>query len=82
MRIYEVEDLESAREFLLNSSAKIILTNIKGSTRYYGMRVIDYIFRTLKKEFPEKIDHIIINTYDDFSGFITASKLGYIVNLK
>jgi hypothetical protein len=75
--IYEVNNLETAREFLRSSNKKITLTNPQGSTRYYGMRVIDYIFRTLENEFPEKVTNIIVNVYDDYSAFITARQLGY-----
>ena len=75
--IYEVENLESARNFLTAANQKITLSNPQGSTRYYGMRIIDCMFKILKKEFPEKIDGIIINAYDDYSAFITARKLGY-----
>jgi len=75
--IYEVIDLETARIFLLNSQQKVTLTNPQGSTRYYGMRVIDYIFKTLQQEFPEKINSIIVNAYDDYSALITARQLGY-----
>ncbi len=75
--LYEVKDLASAREFLNKSKSKVTLTNPKGSTRYYGMRVIDYIFKTLQQEFSDKIDGVIVNAYDDYSAFITAQKLGY-----
>ena len=47
--LYEVENLEKARNFLSTARTKIILTNPQGSTRYYGMRVIDYIFKTLRQ---------------------------------
>ncbi|GAB4170280.1 MAG: hypothetical protein Tsb006_7910 [Rickettsiaceae bacterium] len=77
MNLYEVENLETAREFLQSTKTKIVLTNPQGSTRYYGMRVIDYIFRTLKQEFPEKIEGVVVNAYDDYSAFVTARKLGY-----
>ena len=75
--IYEIQNLESARNFLRQSSQKVTLSNPQGSTRYYGMRVIDYIFKTLQQEFPNKINGIIVNAYDDYSAFITARQLGY-----
>jgi hypothetical protein len=76
--IYEIVNLSTAREFLSSTEiSKITLTNHIGSTRYYGMRVIDYIFSSLKKEFPDKIEDIILNVYDDHSAFVTARQLGY-----
>ena len=75
--IYEIKNLNSARIFLKQSKNRVVLSNPEGSTRYYGMRVIDYIFKTLQQEFPEKIESIIVNTYDDYPAFITARKLGY-----
>jgi phage baseplate assembly protein W len=75
--IYEVENLNSARKFLQNSREKIILSNPEGSTRYYGMRVLDYIFKILQQEFPNKIEEVIVNAYDDYSAFSTAKQLGY-----
>jgi len=77
LMIYEVKNLETARNFLRSSSKKITLTNPQGSTRYYGMRVIDYIFGTLQQEFPEKITNVVVNAYDDYSAFVTARQLGY-----
>lgn len=75
--IYEIENLNSARQFLKDTAGSVIITNPPGSTRYYGMRVIDYIFKTLKQEFPNKITGFIVNAYDDYSAFTTARKLGY-----
>ena len=75
--IYEVESLESARKFLSSTNARIIISNPPGSSRYYGMRVIDYIFKTLLQEFPNKISGVIVNAYDDYSAFVTARQLGY-----
>lgn len=75
--IYEIENLESAREFLSESKMKIILSNPQGSTRYYGMMVIDRIFKLLQQEFPNKIEGIVVNAYDDYSAFVAARKLGY-----
>lgn len=75
--IYEVESLNSARKFLMGAKVRITLSNPPGSTRYYGMRVIDYIFKALKQEFPDKVSGFIVNAYDDYSAFTTAHKLGY-----
>ena len=75
--LYEVENLEKARNFLSTARTKIVLTNPQGSSRYYGMRVIDYIFKTLRQEFPDKISGVIVNAYDDYSAFVNARKLGY-----
>lgn len=77
MKIYEVENLKHSRDFLSSIDDKVILTNPQGSTRYYGMRVIDHIFKTLQEEFPEKVSNVIVNAYDDYSAFITAQQLGY-----
>ena len=77
MELYEVESLEKARKFLLFNETKVILTNPQGSTRYYGMRIIDEIFQTLKGEFPNKISGFIVNTFDDFAAYDTAVRLGY-----
>ena len=77
MIIHEIEDLNSSRKFLSSTNDKIVLTNPQGSTRYYGMRVIDYIFSTLKEEFPEQVSNVVVNAYDDYSAFVTAHKLGY-----
>jgi len=75
--IYEIKSLDSSRRFLKSATEQIILSNPPGSTRYYGMRVIDYIFKTLKREFPDIISGFIVNAYDDYSALITARKLGY-----
>ncbi len=75
--LYEIENLKDARLFLQGLNGKVTLTNPIGSTRYYGMRVIDYIFKTLCQEFSEKIEGVIVNAYDDYSAFVTARKLGY-----
>lgn len=79
--IYYVQDLDSARIYLDQAKGKVILTNKEGSTRYYGMRVLDYIFKTLQKEYPSKISQIIINTDTDYSGFVTAKQCGYNTDL-
>ena len=63
--IYEVENLRLARKFLAKVTASVILSNTPGSVSYYGMRVINYIFMTLKEEFPDKISGFIVNVYDN-----------------
>ncbi len=75
--VYEVKDLKTAREYLQKNDKKVTLKNPKGSTRYYGMRVIDAIFQILLKEFPDKINSIIVDAYDDYCAFVTARNLGY-----
>ncbi|MDG1436585.1 MAG: hypothetical protein P8P83_02215 [Rickettsiaceae bacterium] len=75
--IYEVKNLATARQFLSLANKKVTLINPLGSTRYYGMRVIDYIFKTLQQEFPSKITDVIVNAHDDYSAFVTARQLGY-----
>lgn len=75
--LYKVNNLQEARIFLLSTNSKIILTNNKGVIYYYGMRVLDYIFKTLLQEFPEKIHKIFINTYDNYHVLVTAKKMGY-----
>ncbi len=77
LQIYEIENMQSAREYLSGASEPVLLSNPQGSTRYYGMRVIDYIFKTLQSEFPDKIKGIIVDVYDDYSALITAKELGY-----
>lgn len=76
-KIYEIENLATAREFLSSAHEKVIISNPEGSTRYYGMRVIDYMFTILQREFPDKITGVIVNTYDDYAAFVTAKELGY-----
>ena len=76
--IYEIESLDKARKFLNDAShLDVTITNPEGSTRYYGMRIIDEIFQTLKGEFPNKISGFIVNTFDDFAAYDTAVRLGY-----
>ena len=44
LEIYEIQNIQSARKYLSRTAKPVILSNPQGSTRYYGMRVIDYIF--------------------------------------
>ena len=74
--IYEVVDLATAREFLKNYKDEVVITNIEGSTKYYGTLVLDYIFKNLVKEFPQ-IVKAIINVSDDNVALFTAIKLNY-----
>lgn len=75
--IYEIEDLAAARQFLSTINWQVVISNPDGSTRYYGMRVIDYMFTTLRREFPDKIKGVVVNAYDDYGAFVTAQELGY-----
>ena len=77
LEIYEIQNIQSARKYLSRTAEPVILSNPQGSTRYYGMRVIDYIFKTLQREFPEKIKGIVVDAYDDYSAVVTAKELGY-----
>ncbi len=54
----------------------VIITNKEGSTRYYGMLVLDYMFKNLIAEFPQ-ITKIIVNVSDDNTALFTAIKLNY-----
>lgn len=73
---YEVHSLEAARDFLANYHKPVVLTNRAGSTRYYGMRVLDYMFKTLCNEF-KYITRIVINVEDDNAALFTAIKMNY-----
>jgi hypothetical protein len=74
--VYQIQDLASARKFLSEFSEPIIITNTPGSTRYYGMLILDYIFKNLTNEFPQIIK-IIIDVGDDHPALFTALKLNY-----
>jgi hypothetical protein len=74
--IHEIVDLHSAREFLKAYTDPVIITNKEGSTRYYGMLVLDYMFKNLIAEFPQ-ITKIIVNVSDDNVALFTAIKLNY-----
>lgn len=75
--LYQIQDLQKAIEFLQeHKNQEIILTNPKGSTRYYGMLVLDYMFKTLQQNFPQ-ITKIIVEVDDDVAALFTAAKLGY-----
>ena len=78
--IYQVEYLISARKYISNTTGSLIIVNTPASIKYYGILVIDYIFRTLQQEFPQIID-IQINVEDDHAALFTAIKLGY-TNIK
>ncbi|WP_341748944.1 hypothetical protein [Candidatus Tisiphia endosymbiont of Sialis lutaria] len=73
---YTIENLSDAREFLSEFHDPVILTNKTGSTRYYGMLVLDYMFKILTKEFPQ-IVKIIVNVENDHTALFTAIKLNY-----
>ncbi|MGI4775329.1 MAG: hypothetical protein ACRYE9_00080 [Janthinobacterium lividum] len=76
LKIHEVISLTTSREFLRQSIEPVNITNIKGSTRYNGIRVLDYIFRQLQQEFS-RIKGVILNVDDDHAALFTAIKLGY-----
>lgn len=73
---YEIQDLESARKFLHSYKDPVIITNPYNSTKYYGMLVLDYMFKNLQAEFPQIIK-IIVNVDDDLAALFTALKLNY-----
>ena len=77
MKTYTVVSLEEARDFLSSVEEKLILTNHTSSAKYYGMLVIDYMFKTLSKEFPEKVLDPTVDIGDDHAALFTAIKLGY-----
>ena len=74
--IYTVENLNDARKFLLLHQGPVILTNQIGSTQYYGMLVLNYIFKKLVAEFPQVVE-VIINVGNDRAALLTATKLHY-----
>jgi hypothetical protein len=74
--IYTLENLADAREFLSKFPDPVILTNKDTSTRYYGMMIIDYIFKKLTEEFLQIVE-IIVNVGTDHSALLTAIKLNY-----
>ncbi|WP_375319403.1 MULTISPECIES: hypothetical protein [unclassified Candidatus Tisiphia] len=73
---YTMENLSDTRKFLSKFCNPIILTNEIGSTRYYGMLVLDYMFRKLTEEFPQIIK-VIVNVENDHAALFTAIKLNY-----
>jgi len=72
LQIYEIQNIQSARKNLSLTSEPVILSNPQGSTRYYGMRVIDYIFKTLQSELSFMHLHFSYDSdcmlHDSFSG--------------
>lgn len=76
MIIHEVVGLNSSREWLKQSIEQVNITNVKGSTRYNGARVLDYIFKQLQREFS-CVEDVIFNVDDDHAALFTAIKLGY-----
>ncbi|RYE06284.1 MAG: hypothetical protein EOP33_03610 [Rickettsiaceae bacterium] len=76
LKIHEVISLNSSRESLKQSNEKVNITNIKGSTRYLGIRVLDYIFKQLQHEFTH-VENVILNVDDDHAALFTAVNLGY-----
>ncbi|ADE30077.1 beta/alpha barrel domain-containing protein [Rickettsia prowazekii] len=76
-RVYKIKNLEEARNFLYSIEEPLILTNDDSSIKYYGMLVIDYMFKTLRREFPEKVLALTVNVGQDHAALFTAIKLGY-----
>lgn len=76
--LIEIADLESARKILNNINYEIAITNPRGSTRYIGFLVIDYIFRTLIQEYTN-ITEVILRTDGDNAAQFSSLKLGYII---
>lgn len=76
MQLIEVYNLNQARLVIKEIKTDIVITNPKYSTKYLGVLVIDYIFRTLKSEFSV-IKSCVLNTSDDASAVYVAKKLGY-----
>ena len=74
-QIYEIIDLESAKEFLKNHREPVIITNSPDSVRYYGVRVLKFMFKELAKEFPQVVK-VVVNVSDDNAALFTAMKLG------
>ncbi|AAU04004.1 hypothetical protein [Rickettsia typhi] len=75
--VYKIKNLEEARNFLYSIEEPLILTNYDSSVKYYGMLVIDYMFKTLRREFPKKVLSLTVNVGKDHAALFTAIKLGY-----
>ncbi len=75
--VYEIRNLEEARNFLSSVEEQLILTNHASSVKYYGMLAIDYMFKILNKEFPKKVLGLTVNVGEDHAALFTAIKLGY-----
>ncbi len=74
--LVEIADLQSGREILNTINHKVSISNPKGSTKYVGFLVIDYIFRTLIQEYPNIIE-VILRTDGDNAAKFSSLKLGY-----
>ncbi len=75
--LYIVQNLEDTYKYLVSYQGRgVILLNQEGACRYYGFLVLDYIFKSMKKMFSEKILDIYIFV-DDYPSFVTASQLNY-----
>lgn len=75
--IIEITSLIEARIILQSITRKVIITNPKGSTKYMGFILIDYIFDILLKEFP-LIEYAILQTNGDNAAKFSSLKSGYI----
>lgn len=75
----EIFDLLNARKKIqqmhLAINQPLILINSPGSIKTLGAVVIDYIFKTLAKEFV--VEKTILRVDEDLAGFFTALELGY-----
>lgn len=77
MKTIIIHDLQSARLQLKQIQEPVIITNLPKSTKYYGVLVIDYIFKTLNIEFTN-ITQSILQYDGDLAALHSADKLGYV----
>lgn len=75
--LLEIVDLDSGRAILNTINYKVAITNPKGSTKYLGFLVINYIFQTLSQEYPY-VTEAILQTDNDKAAKFSAIKLGYL----
>lgn len=75
--LIEITDLQSGREILSKINHEVAITNPKGSTKYLGFLVINYIFHTLTQEYPSVME-AILRTDKDMAAKFSAIKLGYL----
>lgn len=77
MHIITIYDLKSARAELSQISHPVKITNSPHIVKYYGILVIDYIFKSLTAEYGN-IKQVILQIESDKAAFYTAIKLGYL----
>ncbi len=75
--IIEITSLIEARELLQSMTKRVIITNPKGSAKYMGFMVINYIFDILLKKSPF-IEYAILQTNGDNTAKFSAIKMHYI----